>query len=328
VKRLAHSFAWYLYWLAAFLLALIAVLLISTKLLFENIDDYRMQVQSYLSEQLQAQVHIGELQGSWSDWKPNLKMRGLSITNLKEKPGLSIGLLQAQIEIDPAASLKVWNPVFSQFEFDGLKVRVDLTKPPAQAAEDKAPSNYHRLTDQGAGLLTLLLQQQDVDLSETRIEVVARTGEELSISPIHLQMQHDGEMHQLRLNADLSSQEGEAKIDFVAEVIGNPSRDVVDFYLNIEGLDNQLLNPWLRLADFELESYQASQQVWGKIQDTRLLYLTGKTQVKDFRYQQYQLDEFSAAHSVAAQRYLLPVADQRHLCFRRTTTSGSAADQP
>lgn len=314
MKRIAHSLAWYLYWLSALLLALLATLMITAKVVFEDIDSYRMDIQKHLSDQLQAKVHLGKLQGSWQGWKPALEIKSFSITELNDAPGLEVGLLQANLEVDPAASLKVLEPVFSKFEFDGLKVRYDLTKADQQQNADIAnvlPQNTHPVSDAGADLLTLLLHQSDIDLSGTRVEVVSKTGEEIAIAPIHLRMQHDGVMHQLLVSADLETEKGQAAVNFAAEVLGNPSRNPVDFYLNVEGLDQNILNPWLRLADLELETYQASQQIWGRANNGKLIFLTGKTRVNNFKFREYELDEFSL-HTALVRRdrsYQLQVTD-------------------
>ncbi|MGH1431225.1 MAG: YhdP family protein [Neptuniibacter sp.] len=297
MKRLAHSLAWYLYWVLAIFLALIAVLLISFKLFFEDLGSYRAEVQTLLSERLQARVLLGDINGSWNGWRPNLQVDSLVIEQMQDQPGFSASVVKAHIEIDPAQSLTVFQPVFSVFDFEGLKVRYDLSSQPQrqeseEISQQKASSN-HPVSDAGADLLTLLLHQSDINLAKTQIEFVARNGEVISIAPIQLKMQHDGAMHQLLVNADLVTQAGNTSLSFVAEVEGTPSRDDVNFYLSIDQLDHELLNPWLKLTDLALDNFEGTQRVWGKVQKGKLTYLTSETSVKNFKYQQYELEEFT-----------------------------------
>ncbi|MGH1461069.1 MAG: YhdP family protein [Neptuniibacter sp.] len=311
MKRVAHSLAWYLYWLLAIALGLVAALLISFKFLFEDIDHYRLDIQSYLSQRYQAEVHLGELKGSWNGWIPSLEIRSFAIDNLESQPGLSIGLLKAKVEIDPSQSLVAQSPVFSVFDFDGLKVRYDLSKVPDIEQTEAPAKTTHLVSDSGAELLTLLLHQSDINLTTTRIEFVSRNGEEISISPIHLKMQSDDVMHQLTIDAELVTKAGNTSVSFVAEVQGNPSEDDVDFYLNIQELDHELLNPWLKLSGLQFESFEGTQQIWGKVRRGKLNYLTGKTLVKNFSFREYHLQEF-ALHTALLRRdrsYQLQVTD-------------------
>lgn len=302
MKRLAHSLAWYLYWCLAIFLGIFAVLLISFKLFFENIHDYRAELQNYLSEQLQARVMLGEVKGSWNNWRPNLEIGSLVVNQLESHPGVELGLLKAKIEIDPAQSFIVFKPVFSVLDFAGLKIRYDLSKQPASpSADEKLAAHSHPVSDAGADLLTLLLHQSDINLSETQVEFVSKNGEVISIAPIKVTMQHDGILHQLQINADLKAGNGNTSLHFVAEVEGNPSRNDVDFYLNVEHLDHGLINPWLKLADLNIENFVGSQQVWGKVKNGKLNYLTGETKVNNFKFQEYEVEEF-ALHTALLRR--------------------------
>ncbi len=296
MKRYAHSLAWYLYWLLALVLAFLAVSLLSIKILFEDVDSHRLEIQDFLSQKLNATVHVGELKGSWQGWTPRLELKSLAIDGFKGQAGLSLAVIEADLALDPSATIKARGPVFSRFDFDGFTVRYDLTK--ADSSDDhkeqrNKSSTSHPASDAGAGLLTLLLHQTNINLKGSRIEVISKAGEEIAISPIHLQMQNDGVMHQLKVGAELATASGSADINFVAEVEGNPSQKAVDFYLSIKGLDHELLNPWLGLAEIELESFQASQQIWGQLYRGKLTYMTGKTFIQNVKFQEYELEQFT-----------------------------------
>ena len=56
---------------------------------------------------------------------------------------------------------------------------------------------------------------------------------------------------------------GKADLKFVAEVEGDPAEKAANFYLKLSGLDQQLLNPWLKLMDVQLDGLQAEQEILG-----------------------------------------------------------------
>ncbi len=297
MKRQAHSVLWFLYWLLAFLCALLACASLAVKVLVDDINLYRQDIEIFLSSQLNAKVHIVDIQGRWEDWQPSISIEGLSIDGLKGQPELSFALMRGDVKFDPAESIRAFTFIFSQLDLDGMTLRYDLSQTgvDAEQAIKAANDNVASLeteTSQG-GFLTFLLQQSSINMSGTRIVLQPRYGDAVSVAPIQLSLQHDGVMHQLKIEADLVSTSARSSIKFLAEVEGNPAKKAVDFYLKFEGIDEQLLNPWLKLADLQLDSLNAAQEVWGQSYRGRLTYLTGRTLIKNFKYQAYELEQLT-----------------------------------
>ncbi|EAR61052.1 YhdP family protein [Neptuniibacter caesariensis] len=301
MKRHAHSAFWFLYWGLAILAALLAVFLVSVRLIVDDLSDYRQDIEKLLSEQLSARVHIAGISGGWRGAHPAVKLHSFSLDGLSADSGLSLALLNGEVALDPLASVKQLAPIFSQFDLSGLTVRYDLAKADQkQLSEGGAqksavahqPSTSQSRSD-GSGLLEFLLLQSAVNIDDTQIVVRQKNGDEISVSPIHLSLQNDGVLHQLKVNADLVAKTGTADITFVAEVEGDPKRSTTDFYLNISGLSAQLLNPWLSLADISIEDLDAEQEIWGQSKAGKLIYLTGKTGIKRFKFEEYAFDDFS-----------------------------------
>jgi len=321
VKRHAHSLFWFLYWALAGFAAVLVVLLISLKFLVEEVDQYRLDIQNTLATQLSAQVHIAGIQGSWRGWQPVIQLKGVAVDEIESKAGVSVGLLQGEIALDPLATLKAWAPIFSQFDLKGLTLKYDQrlapesTQPSAekqQTVTEQAIADSHAATtNAGSELLAFILSQRKISIEDTRIVLQQSNGAHLSVEPIQIHLQHDGVLHQLKIDADLVSGSALAKLKFVAEAEGDTSKNPASFYLKIAGLDHQLLNPWLQLADIELDSFEAEQEIWGEAHRGKLTYMTGKTSIANFAYQNYALEQF-ALHTALLRRdksYQLQITD-------------------
>ncbi|WP_286237282.1 YhdP family protein [Neptuniibacter halophilus] len=315
MKRHAHSFVWFLFWGLALLAALCAAGLLGLKLLINDLSSYRTDIETRLSQALNAEVRIAEIQGGWQGWQPEIRLRGLSVTGIEEAEGAALALLDADMAVDPQASLKAGTLVFSRFDLDGLKLRYILPGSPESESAEPAPGKAqdHAASQAGSNLLAFLLQQRALNIRNTRFELQQPDGETVSVSPVQLQLQNDGFMRQMKIGAELVTDRGRATISFVAEVEGNPSEDPVNFYLQLNGLDQQLLNPWLGLADIELERFQGEQQIWGRSYRGKLVYLNGITSIEGFRFRDYSLDQ-AQLHTALVRRdrgYQLQLTDLR-----------------
>lgn len=300
MKRHAHSVFWFLYWGLAALAAIVALLLFCIKILVEDVDKYRIDIQQSLSKQFSAQVHIASIEGAWRGWQPVISLRGLSVDQIEAEKGASFGLLEGVVAIDPAESLKALSPIFSQFDLKGLTLKYDqslVTEVDASSAEgaslSKSKSSVGAKSHKSSDLLSFLLMQRAINIEDTRIVVIPKNGDEIIVEPIQLHLQHDGVLHQLKIDADLVTASGKADLKFVAEVEGDPTEKAANFYLKLSGLDQQLLNPWLKLIDLQLDSFQAEQEIWGQSYQGKLAYLTGKTSIENFAYQEYLFEQFT-----------------------------------
>ena len=77
-------------------------------LLVDDINLYRQDIETFLSSQLNAKVHIVDIQGRWEDWQPSISIEGLSIDGLKGQPELSFALMRGDVKFDPAESIRAF----------------------------------------------------------------------------------------------------------------------------------------------------------------------------------------------------------------------------
>ena len=284
-----------------------AIFLLCLKFILPNLSQHRDLAESALSDLLQAQVRISSIDGRWDGWRPVVDIDGLSIEKFSDDKQVSIAVLDATFSFDPSQSLRVLQPVFNQMDLRGLTVRHSLVETQEKQKENDASMSG----GSGSQLFSWLLHQSSVRIIDARFELETPLGEKVSISPVHLWLQQDAEMHQVQVKAQLKTSQGEVNTRFVAEVDGDPSKNPAQFYLNIEGLDHEILNPWLNLFDIQLKKFQASQEVWGELLDGKLQYISGKTQVDYLDFADYSFGQL-ALHTALMRRdrsYQLQVTD-------------------
>lgn len=307
---------WFFYWIGAAVLGIAALALLILKLALPNLSSYRDEVASVLSDVLDARVHIAAIDGRWDHWRPVVDIDGLSIDAIGGEEGLSLAVLDATFSFDPAASARALQPVFNQLDLRGLTIRKRQAEPEAAekntlaSVEEEQPKPFS-MGNASTGTLAWLLHQSSIRIIDARFELLTTEGERVAVSPVHLWLQRDQGMHQLQIKAQLATSTGEANIRVVAEVEGSPGKNPANFYLNIQGLDHELLNPWLKLAGIELGEFAASQEFWGEARQGKLIYLTGKTVVDTLHFADYQLGEM-ALHTALMRRdksYQLQVTD-------------------
>ena len=298
---------WFFYWAFTYLIAFMAIFLLCLKLVLPNLSQHRDLVEETLSDLLQAKVHIASIDGRWDGWRPVVDIDGLSIEKDSDDKQLSIAVLDATFSFDPAQSIRIFQPVFNQLDLRGLTVRHSLVE-----TEDKQKDDEPSVSEgSGSKLFAWLLHQSSVRIIDARFDLETPLGEKVSISPVHLWLQQDADKHQMQVKAQLKTSQGEVNTRFIAEVEGNPSKNPAQFYLNVEGLDHEILNPWLNLFDIQLKKFQASQEVWGEFLDGKLQYLSGQTQVDSLDFADYSFGQL-ALHTALMRRdrsYQLQVTD-------------------
>ncbi|MDF2182218.1 YhdP family protein [Neptuniibacter sp. CAU 1671] len=275
---------WGLYWLLVLTLSVSALLLLTFRLLWPQLNGHQAALVDLLSQRLNSQVALVSMDAQWQEGYPSLHLQGLKLQGIAGQPELALSLNQAYLALDLTASLRQLRPVFNRLELDGLHLK--LTQP-----EQTSQTLTHPPKDLPAQILTLLLSQQAISLRNTRLQYETLKGELLELSPLQLSLQHDGRLHQLQLDAQLASDQNPTRLHLSAEVEGNPAKSPIRLHLVVDDLNQTVLNPWLGLADIQLDSLQASLQLWGQVQAGRIEYLIGSTQLSELHHAAFQLNQ-------------------------------------
>ncbi len=207
-RTLRNLVKWFYLLLAALLIAL-AVAVQSGRSFSHLLGDYNQDIADYLSEKLNAQVAIGQIDASWDGLKPSLDVRDLSISN---QAGVSIiALERARIRLDILESLLnrrwVWSSLvlndvgldFVQSEQGKWRVSgLPQTRAQATAAGDAAV----RI----GALADMLLLSNRIEFQSTRLNFTFNNGQQLALNAPQLLFENTPQFHRLTLQVDIAQQ--------------------------------------------------------------------------------------------------------------------------
>ena len=110
-----------------FLLSIFAILTVSLRLFFPNLEDAKTPLQLWVNDLSGFHIDFSSVTGHWSLFSPSLSLHSLSLSS----PDTKQSILTAEsinIQFDLWGSLQQWKPTFSNVAIDGL--RLDLTQFP------------------------------------------------------------------------------------------------------------------------------------------------------------------------------------------------------
>lgn len=124
--RLVSRLAGLVWWLLLVALVLLALYAGVGRQLTQNIDHFRSDIETRLSEELGHDIRIGSLSSSWNWLDPSLEARNLHVRS-DEGDDLVASLQHLRIRLDTLASLFRLRIVFADFEADGLELTLNQT---------------------------------------------------------------------------------------------------------------------------------------------------------------------------------------------------------
>ena len=153
--------------------------------IFPYVGQYRVQLEKYLSDQLNGQASIRQLNGDMEILTPSVHMEGITLYTDDDPSQAKISIAAIDAVLDSRSSLINLTPVFKSVRLSGLYVRIDgdANKPQQPMDEDDALL-VKRLIDG-------LLLQQHVELNNVTIENT-RGAESKILHFDHLVMTGDG----------------------------------------------------------------------------------------------------------------------------------------
>jgi len=117
---------------ATILLVCVAVLITAIRLSLPHANQINAHVTQYLSQQLNAQIVIGKIDGYWEGSGPHLTLHQVKLTPNStadsQAQGIEFDLNNIYVEVDLLATLLQWGLVTEKFELQGLQLNLDLNK--------------------------------------------------------------------------------------------------------------------------------------------------------------------------------------------------------
>jgi uncharacterized protein (TIGR02099 family) len=233
------------------------------------IGKYRLDVERYVTQQLNSLVEIRHLSGDMKVLTPSVHIEGItmysSLSSNNSKPVLSIAAVDAVL--DPGLSLLNLTPVFKSVRLSGVSILVDkeaFSSQPANSDQDQVSSVQ-------AFVETLLLQQH-LEVNNVSIETWLDDKPQ-TLQLDHLVMSGDGFN---RLMTGSISYGGENKIKAGLRIFsqGNPY-DLTEFYtrgvIDLPALD---VNYWLEqfFGTAVFNEFDASAQLGFEFKNSLLNY--------------------------------------------------------
>lgn len=210
------------YILCAIALITLAVVVQCGRSFSHLVSEYREELNLYLSERLNADVHIGAINAHWRGLKPVVEAREIRITSHAREPILA--LKKARLRLDLLGSLAklqlVWGSVnlhevdleFEQtpdgfWRLPGLSFQYE--KPPEEAAQLDV-------------LFDMLLLANHIEFHQSHLSFRFVDGHQITFDSPSVRLENKANFHRLSLQVDIEEQEGAVKI--VIEGRGDPRR--------------------------------------------------------------------------------------------------------
>lgn len=246
VKRHLSFWARTVWGSALFLIITLAVVVQLGRTVFPMLDDYRSEVEQQLSSRLGVQVGIDHIRAEWTGLRPRVTFTGVSVRNAEGQ--LVFSADSANAEVSLLATMRDWRLGFRRIRFRGLDATLEQNESgrwwvqglARRLDEEKAEDDKDRITDP----MDIFLFGRRVELAQTHLKLLFRSGLTTDISVPHIRLENDATFH--RLETAFAVDEGEQAFHLVIEGDGNP-RDEANF--DLKG--------YLQLQDFPSEKVLA-----------------------------------------------------------------------
>jgi len=272
--------AWYGF---AAVVVLLATLFAGARLLLPYAEQYNAEVGERLSNYLKQPVLVRSLDAEWHGWGPSLVLRDAALLDSSgEHPVLQ--LEKVRLGLDLLASLRRWQPVFSNITLVGLDLNITRTRDGAFLAEGLGVQDSGTGGDASAAspFLAWLFSQGRLALEQSNIHWRDEMsgGRRLQFSAVNVSLRNDGERHQLDASLNLSRRLGKSLVLRV-DMQGNPLRAQgrrTRMYLAGEHVHLAKLFEPQTLAGVRLSVKSASFALWAQWRSGDLQDLAGNVE--------------------------------------------------
>lgn len=269
-----------------FAIITLAVVVQLGRALFPVLNDYREFAEEHLSAQLGVEVQVGGIQAEWKGLRPRLTLTDVAVHN-SGAPVFSMDRINAEISL--LSTLRDWRLAFRRLSFNGLTATLiqnaegqwwvrglDRAVPPVgqdpvsdsslpeTADLPEAPPSAAAQRDALKDPLNIFLFGRRLELNDTRLEFVFRSGLVTHAEIPQIRMENDSDFH--RLSARFSLDQDPLSLYLVVEGRGDP-RDQANFdaqgYLQLRQFPSEkVLAAFGFASDLLLTTPDPLQQAW------------------------------------------------------------------
>lgn len=230
------------------------------------IAEYRLQVEHELQQRLQQDIHIKQLQGTWSGFSPRLEARDVSIGNGAEQ----LLLDELHIQPDVLASLLARELRLKEVTLIGLQISVEELQPQQWSVQgvqlDSAEQAVFKLND----WLAKLQQVAQLSVINSRVVVQAYGNEPLALKYAGFTLSRVGAEQHLAVRAVLP--DGETlQLSAQGRLIGQDWRQSqISAYLKTPSSNLAQWLPKALVDEWQLAQLRFGGELWLQAQHGRI----------------------------------------------------------
>ena len=277
-RRIYHA-CWYTF---AAIILITAVCVTLIRLSLPHINDYRGNIEQWISSNVGYPVKIDHIDAAWQGWTPYLYLNGITVL---DKSGITTAaaLKSAQISINPYISLLQW-------EIAPLKITVRGTELSVIREYDGSIDFMQNVssvdrTAQKNIFAEWLLQQKSISIEDATIDFIDlnRPGTRLLLTDVNLGFKKSSVRMQINASASLPENYGK-KLDLMLDIYGNVTTPKWSGQIFIEGqkiYPGNFLSHIQESLPLELTSAPANIRLWSFWNQGKLSKLDGQFSAKD-----------------------------------------------
>lgn len=211
---------------------------------FPMLNDYRVPIADYFSEQLGVDVDIGAIDARWVGLRPRLEFHDVNMRSRDGEDILFVGTVEGELSL--VNSLREWQLVWRELEFSQLHMQFE------QASNGRwnlgGLSLARPRMDEPRAVkdpLDIFLLSRHITLNESRFEFAFRTGHQAELSVPELLLENESDFHRLKGNFAVDGDKEAFAV--VVEGHGNPRVE-----------DNFEVQGYVALESFPMEKVVAA----------------------------------------------------------------------
>ncbi len=272
IKRIHYGCIQFLFWT----LLLIAISVTGFRLALAQLDLFKIEIESRLSQQLDAQVSITKLRGKLNVFSPELVLYGMTVQTLHHKKS-AIQLKEVHFKLDLLATLI--HPLLESLQISiiGAKLSIKRLKSGVIAIQGLPTDNTETPSWLMQGMHYRLIDS-DINWQDEK-----RNTEAVQLEHVNITIENKNQRHKIFIAVDLPETLGHS-LNLAMDFSGNLFvPDSIDARLFIQGKKIQLAKimtgdlPF----DFTINKGLGDFSLWSHWQATQMTRMQGSIQMSD-----------------------------------------------
>ncbi|MFK7859048.1 MAG: YhdP family protein [Granulosicoccus sp.] len=297
-RQTARETARVSYLITGVLLILLALFTVMARVGLPLAAGYKSHMESRVSDYLRSPVHIGELSLRWEGFGPLLRARDVTLFETTERV---VTLDEIVIDINLAKSLMRGIPIINELSLVGASLVVEAdgdgqislhgmeSMRSATTTEDRVKATQG--SSDGVDVIAWLFNARKVGLLDAQLTLLdMKNDSQVVFTNLNVRAENDGDLHKLRVDADLPDALGGRRLEAGIDVFGNPrklSETDGNVYLSAETVDIRRLTELLGLGGLSVKGLPqsvevdalASAELWGKWIDGQFVSARGPIEI-------------------------------------------------